>query len=94
MLFVYSGLSHSSLFIDISSWMSLNRLKLNGDKTEPLIIGSQLRPSLHFPPVVLNDGSVILPYSYARNIGVTFDSVLNFERTITDICKSFYFKYW
>ena len=76
---------------DISSWMSLNRLKLNGDKTELLIIGSQFRPNLQFPPVVLNDGSVILPSKYARNIGVTFDSVLNFERHITDICKSCYF---
>ena len=76
---------------DISSWMSLNRLKLNGDKTELLIIGSQFRPNLQFPPVVLNDGSVILPSKYARNIGVTFDSVLNFEYHITDICKSCYF---
>ena len=91
MLFVHSGLSHSSLFIDISPWMSLNRLKLNGDKTEQLIIGSQYRPSLQFPPVVLNNGSVILPSKYARNNDVTFDSVLNFECHITDICKSCYF---
>ena len=31
---------------DISFWMSLNKLKLNGDKTELLIIGSQFRPIL------------------------------------------------
>ena len=76
---------------DISSWMSLNKLKLNGDKTELLIIGSQFRPTLLFPPVALDDGSVILPSKYARNIGVTFDSILNFEHHITDICKSCYF---
>ena len=76
---------------DISSWMSLNKLKLNGDKTELLIIGSQFRPTLQFPPVGLNEGSVFLPSKYAKNIGVTFDSVLNFERHITDICKSCYF---
>ena len=76
---------------DISSWMSLNKLKLNGDKTELLIIGSQFRPTLQFPPVGLNGGSVFLPSKYAKNIGVTFDSVLNFERHITDICKSCYF---
>ena len=76
---------------DIASWMSLSRLKLNSDKTELLIIGSKIRPSLQFPPVALTDGSVILPSKYARNIGVTFDSVLNFERRITDICKSCYF---
>ena len=71
--------------------LPLNRLKLNGDKTELLIIGSKIRPGLQFPPVALTDGSVILPSKYARNIGVTFDSVLNFERRITDICKSCYF---
>ena len=76
---------------DISSWMSLNKLKLNGDKTELLIIGSQFRPTLQFPPVALDDGSMILPSKYARNIGVTFDSILNFEHHITDICKSCYF---
>ena len=34
---------------------------------------------------------MILPSKYARNIGVTFDSVLNFECRVTDICKSCYF---
>ena len=69
----------------------VKQIEVNGDKTELLIIGSQFRPTLQFPPVALNDGSVILPSKYARNIGATFDSVLNFERHITDICKSCYF---
>ena len=42
-------------------------------------------------PVALDDASVILPSKYARNIGVTFDSKLNFGRHFTDICKSCYF---
>ena len=76
---IQACLSHNS------SWMSLSRLKSKGDKIELLITGSQFRPSLQSPAVVLKDGSVILPSKYARNIGVTFDSVLNFERHITDI---------
>ena len=60
--------------------MLLNELKLNSDNTELLIIGSQFRPgTLQLLPVLLDDGSVILPYKCARNIGVTFDSVLNFN---------------
>ena len=55
---------------------------------KPSNFGSQFRPTLQFLPVALNDGSVILPSKYARNIGVTFDSVLNFECHITDIGKS------
>ena len=58
---------------DISSWM---KFKI-GDITELLTIGFQFRPTLQFPPVALNDASVILPSKYARNIDVTFDHVLN-----------------
>ena len=76
---------------NISCWMSLKKFKFNGDKTGLLFIGPQVRPTLQFPPVVLDDGSLILLSKYARNIGVTFDSVLNFERHITDICKSFFY---
>ena len=47
--------------------------------------------SVSVSTVVLNDGFVILPSKYARNIGVMFYSVLNFERRITDIFKSCYF---
>ena len=39
---------------DISSWMSLNRLRLNSDKTELLIIGSQFRPNLLYLMMVQN----------------------------------------
>ena len=91
---------------NISSWMSLNKLRSSSNKTELLILGSQFRPPLQLPPlqlpplqlpplqlppVALDDGSVILPSKYARNIAVTFDSVLNFEHHITDICKRCYF---
>ena len=47
--------------------------------------------SVSVSTVVLNDGFVILPSKYARNIGVMFYSVLNFERRITGICKSIVF---
>ena len=49
---------------------------------------SQIRAIVQFPPVAPNDVSMILPSKYARNIGVTFDIVLNFERHFTDISKS------
>ena len=71
--------------------MALNKLKVNGNKTELLIIGSQFRSTLRFPLVVLDDGSVNLPSKYVMNTGVTFDSVLNIERHTNDICKSCYF---
>ena len=73
------------------SMMALNKLKLNGGKTELLIIGSPFRPTFWLPLVVIDDGSMNLPSKYAINIGVTFDSVLNIAHHTTDICKSCYF---
>ena len=84
------GLSYSSLFIGYFILDFVNKLELNGDKTELLMIGSQFRPTLQFPLVVLDDSSVVLPSKQTRNIGVTSDSGLNFERHITDISKSCY----
>ena len=36
---------------DVSDWMSSNKLKLNSDKTELLLIASRFRPRPHFPPL-------------------------------------------
>ena len=57
--------------VDIMNWMSENKLKLNIDKTELLILSSKFRAEPAFP--VLTAGSdIITPTSQARNIGVTF----------------------
>ena len=50
----------------------MNKLELNGDKTELLVIGSQHRP-VSFTVV---DGSVTNPSHSASNIGVIFDNSL------------------
>ena len=63
--------------------MSLNKLKLNDDKAELLVIGSG-----NFTAI---DGSVIQPSHSARNIGVIFDNKFNMERQVPAICKSAFF---
>ena len=61
--------------VDIMNWMSENKLKLNTDKTELLILSSKFRAEPIFP--VLTVGSdIITPTPHARNIGVTFDKFL------------------
>ncbi|PFX19417.1 TNF receptor-associated factor 4 [Stylophora pistillata] len=54
---------------DSGTWMSLNKLKLNGDKTELLVIGSGNLSASQLPSFTAIDGSVIQPSNYARNIG-------------------------
>ena len=76
---------------DIATWISLNKLKLNGDKTELLVIGSCKLPAFQLPSFTAIDGSVIEPSHFARNIGVIFDNKLNMEHQLSAICKSAFF---
>ena len=72
---------------DIDNWMVINKLKLNQDKTEVVLISSRYRPR---PPLdSLQIGNVtVVPSSSARNLGVIFDKCFNFEDHINSICKS------
>ena len=76
--------------VDIMNWMSENKLMLNTDKTELLILSSKFRAEPVFP--VLTVGSdIITPTSHARNIGVTFDKFLTMSIHINNICKSAFY---
>ena len=67
--------------------MSLSKLKLSGDKTELLVVGSQHRP-VSFTAV---DGSVTNPSHSASNIGVIFDNSLIMKLEVAAVCKSAFF---
>ena len=69
----------------------LNKLKLNGDQTELLVIGSCNLPASQLLSFTVIDGSVIEPSHFARNIGVIFDNRFNMERQVSAICKSAFF---
>ena len=77
---------------DIATWMSLNKLKLNSEKTELLVIWSQNLSASQFPTFTAIDGSVIQPSQFVRNVGVIFDNKLNMERPVAAICKSAFFQ--
>lgn len=70
--------------------MSANKLKLNADKTELLVIGSKFRPRPEIPFVNVGAES-IKPSREARNIGVMFDDTMNFEKQVATICKSAFY---
>ncbi|KAK6167714.1 hypothetical protein SNE40_021678 [Patella caerulea] len=76
---------------DIKMWMSNNFLKLNDDKTEYLIIGSNTNLNkLSDTPVQVGQ-NYITPSKSARNIGVIFDCQMSMESHINSICKTGYF---
>ena len=77
-----------SCITDIKSWMTINKLKLNDDKTEVIIITSPYNKSRHTISNIQVGDSYIDGSTHARNIGVMFDEVIDMHQHIANICKS------
>jgi len=70
--------------------MTSNKLKLNKDKTEFLLLSSKHDPQITL--TVLHFGNeIIKPSSQARNIGILFDSNLTMIPHINNICRSSFY---
>ena len=78
---------------DVKSWMTFNKLKLNDEKTEALIISSQ-RMSLSAPlPSELVVGHASVPFSkFAKNLGVVLDSHLTMNAQVGNVIRSVNFE--
>ena len=76
----------SSLINDIKIWMNGRKLKLNDGKTDIIIVKGNLRSN-----VVEEFGDLELPCAHlcpsvsARNLGIIFDSMLNFKNHINSV---------
>jgi hypothetical protein len=70
-------------------WMTRNRMKLNDDKANLLLVFStraKMKPSLDLK---LPNGSCCLTLSDSvRNLGVTLDTQLTMERHVRGVCKT------
>ena len=75
---------------DIGKWMTANKLKLNKDKTKVIVISSQHRPRPQLDTLTFGSESVFSTNA-ARNIGVTKDDEINFEKQVASICKSSFY---
>ena len=80
--------THACTIVSVQDWMNKNKLKLNPDKTEFLLIGNKRHRknfTSSFPIDIL--GNQISPTQTARNLGVNFDSDFNFIPHIKYIIK-------
>ena len=76
----------------VQAWMGNNKLKLNPDKTEFIVIGDeQIRSSLKSSfPVSLLDNSM-KPAELVKNLGVFLDAENSMQRHVANpCCKSYY----
>ena len=72
--------------------MGNNKLKLNPDKMEFIVIGDdQIRSSLKsFFPVSLL-GNIMEPAELVKNLGVILDAENSMQRHVTNLCRISYY---
>ena len=74
---------------DIQNFMFTNKLKLNPDKTEFILIGSPQNCRQFLPPFPINIlGNQVSPAQSVRNLRVVFDSNFNFSNHVSKFIKS------
>ena len=76
----------------VQAWMGNNKLKLNPDKTEFIVIGDdQIRSSLKssFPVSLL--GNAMEPAESVKNLGVILDAENSMQRHMANLCHISYY---
>lgn len=77
---------------EIKSWMTLNKLKLNDDKTEFLIITSKHQQhKIHNDHIQVDSASIHASPS-ARNLGIIFDNTFSMDAHVKKVCQAIYFQ--
>ena len=85
-----ASLAFSSLKVGISEfakWMFANRLQLNQDKTEFMIIGLKRQTNKLTRSSLELDNETIQSSGKARNLGVIMDSQLDMHLHVNHICQ-------
>ena len=77
----------SSLLRDIKIWMTERKLKLNEGKTDIMIAKGNFRSDIDDFGALDIGGTQLLPSASVRNLGVTFDSTLNYRSHINALIK-------
>ena len=79
----------------VQSWMSTNKLKLNPDKTEFLLIGNERQQSKYLSMFSIGLlGVRTNPVKSARNLGVLFDKNFTFRSHISAVCSLRFNNMW
>src|ERR1044071_4634309 len=72
--------------------MSCNKLSVNPSKTEYLLVGTSQQRSKIINSSLFFQNHALCPTDSARNLGVIFDSSLNFKKQISAIFCSLFFQ--
>ena len=72
---------------NVREWMTSNKLKMNGDKTEIMLVGTQYKINSisAFHVTIIRESIPIL--SKVKNLGVILDNTLSMEQAVSQIRK-------
>ena len=73
---------------DISSWMKVNLLKLNQDKTELILFAPKHRVKELSNCQLVLDGTIVTDVKCVKNLGIHLDKSLNMEQHASAVSKS------
>ena len=76
----------------ISTWMSSNCLKLNGDKTQFIWMGSRQRLMKIQQTALFVEGAELSPLSSVRDLGFIMDSKLTMSDHVSSVVHSCFFQ--
>ena len=79
-----------SCFLSVKAWMLSNKLKLNDEKTEAMLVGSRQAINLTDAESIQIGGKNILLNPHVKNLGVFLDNTLSMEQHISHLCRSAY----
>ena len=79
---------------EVKEWMTINKLKLNDDKTETMLIRNPRgNPDIGDTCIQLDiNGHKIIPSTKVKNLGVMLDNDMSMSSYVSALCKGVYFK--
>ena len=75
---------------EIATWMRTNKLKLNDDKTDLLVLTARHRNQPSIDKIIMGTEDIYLSDS-VKNLGCIFDNTLTMKKQIAETCKSGFF---
>ena len=76
---------------DVKTWMTSNKLQMNEDKTDVLLVTTKRFLSLQHLPKFMNINGTCVKFSPSvRNLGITLDSTLSLHQHAMNVCRVAY----
>ena len=76
---------------DVKAWMMSNKLQMNEDETDVLLVTAKRIVNLQHLPEFMNINGTCVKFSPScRNLGVTLDSTLLLHQHVMNVCRVAY----